>query len=88
MSDNSFLQECHLDICSFSNVFAFGFVGSICFFASEALAFKHLEVEVTTMKVAFFREALAEAWRIGFGMRRGTITESGLSLSEFLRSVD
>ena len=27
----SVLQECHLDICSFSNVFAFGFVGSILF---------------------------------------------------------
>ena len=25
----SVLQECHLDICSFLNVFAFGFVGSI-----------------------------------------------------------
>ena len=29
----SVLQECHLDICSFSNVFAFGFVGSILFFS-------------------------------------------------------
>ena len=32
MSHKSVLQECHLDICSFSNVFAFGFVGSILFF--------------------------------------------------------
>ena len=31
MSHKSVLQECHLDICSFSNVFAFGFVGSILF---------------------------------------------------------
>ena len=32
VSHKSVLQECHLDICSFSNVFAFGFVGSILFF--------------------------------------------------------
>ena len=31
MSHKSVLQECHLDICSFLNVFAFGFVGSILF---------------------------------------------------------
>ena len=31
MSHKSVLQECHLDICSFWNVFAFGFVGSILF---------------------------------------------------------
>ena len=32
MTHKSVLQECHLDICSFSNVFPFGFVGSILFF--------------------------------------------------------
>ena len=32
VSHKSVLQERHLDICSFSNVFAFGFVGSILFF--------------------------------------------------------
>ena len=32
VSHKSVLQECHLDICSFSKVFAFGFVGSILFF--------------------------------------------------------
>ena len=32
MSHKSVLQECHLDICSFLNVFAFGFVGSIVYF--------------------------------------------------------
>ena len=31
VSHKSVLQECHLDICSFLNVFAFGFVGSILF---------------------------------------------------------
>ena len=31
VSHKSVLQECHLDISSFSNVFAFGFVGSILF---------------------------------------------------------
>ena len=31
VSHKSVLQECHLDICSFSNVSAFGFVGSILF---------------------------------------------------------
>ena len=30
-------------------------------FRSQALAFKHLDVEVTAVKVAFFREALIEA---------------------------
>ena len=38
MSHKSVLQECHLDICSFSNVFAFGFVGSILFIFSRILA--------------------------------------------------
>ena len=31
MSHKSVLQECHLDICSFPTVVAFGFVGSILF---------------------------------------------------------
>ena len=29
----------------------------------QALAFKHLDVEVNAVKVAFFREALIEAWK-------------------------
>ena len=34
--ETSVLQECHLDICSFSKVFAFGFMGSILFVKSES----------------------------------------------------
>ena len=32
----------------------------------QALAFKHLDVEVTAVKVAFFREALIEAAALSF----------------------
>ena len=55
MSYKSVLQECHLDICSFSIVFAFGFVGSIFFFLPLSFA----EVEVLDSADAM------EAWLAG-----------------------
>ena len=46
MSHKSVLQECHLDICSFLNVFAFGFVGSILFFALLSSSHRSFRTEV------------------------------------------
>ena len=58
MSHKSVLQECHLDICSFSNVLAFGFVGSILFHFSFGrvwiiCAFIPFFTRVSTCKVEF-----------------------------------
>ena len=51
VSHKSVLQECHLDICSCSNVFAFGFVGPILFLI--VLVFKRLFFALSDFTIVY-----------------------------------
>ena len=64
VSRKSVLQECHLDICSFVNVLAFGFVGSILFY--DFFFWSVYEFEIDYRKIIINVSSLALYFLIRF----------------------